>query len=476
MPKVRFTRAGVVESELELEARDYRLGRASDNDIVLKDPDKTLSRHHAEIRFDGTQYVYLDLNSANGSWVGSEQVTRQVLDRGLVISLGDYDLSFGAAGKGEDTAPDADMTRVIPIPAFPGAAQNAPRRDTAVLQPHSSPPPLAAAAPAAAAARTPAPAKGWSPLRRVIIYGWIIVGGAFAVMLAALLRPDPPAPTGASPAAGAAEVTTSAPAATTTVESVAVTAPAVQPEQAAATPAAPGLAPAATTSAAASAPVVPAGTAAPAAPPRAATATPPSASGASATARATPARPRPARPEADAGAAEMPARPGESAAAARARREDARRKYDLGLQRLAAGDYGEARSLLSAVAAESPGYRDVAARLAEAESGLRQQAKEGFDAAARHEQAGEWTEAVRSYERLRPLAASVPGLDEALTRARTKMHEAGVEALTRARQYDSRGRIPEAIGWYQRAVAWLPPDHPGLEAARQRLAQLGGRP
>ena len=56
------------------------------------------------------------------------------------------------------------------------------------------------------------------------------------------------------------------------------------------------------------------------------------------------------------------------------------------------------------------------------------------------------------------------------------MHDAGADALTRARQFDSRGRVPEAIAWYQRAVNWLAPDHPGLEAARQRLAQLTNRP
>jgi hypothetical protein len=55
------------------------------------------------------------------------------------------------------------------------------------------------------------------------------------------------------------------------------------------------------------------------------------------------------------------------------------------------------------------------------------------------------------------------------------MHEAGAEALTRARQYDSRGRVPEAIAWYRRAVAWLPADHAGLEPAKQRLTQLQNR-
>ena len=80
--------------------RDFGVGRASDNDIVLRDPDKTLSRHHAELRFDGTQWFYLDLNSANGSWVDGAQVTRQALDRDVTISLGDYELSVPARRRG----------------------------------------------------------------------------------------------------------------------------------------------------------------------------------------------------------------------------------------------------------------------------------------------------------------------------------------------------------------------------------------
>ncbi|MEZ5420041.1 MAG: hypothetical protein R2708_22240 [Vicinamibacterales bacterium] len=118
----------------------------------------------------------------------------------------------------------------------------------------------------------------------------------------------------------------------------------------------------------------------------------------------------------------------------------------------------------------------MSARLAEATAGIRQLAAEGFRDAARHEAAEEWTEAVRGYESLRPYASSLPALAEATERARRRMHEAGVNALTRARQYDTQGRLPEAAAWYKRAVEWLPPDHAGLPEARARLAQLGNRP
>jgi hypothetical protein len=146
------------------------------------------------------------------------------------------------------------------------------------------------------------------------------------------------------------------------------------------------------------------------------------------------------------------------------------------VQRLAARQFVAARDLFVGVLKDAPTFRDVAVRLAEAENGVRQQAAEGFKTAARHEESGEWSEALRAYEALRPHAASLPGLSEATERTRKRMHEAGADALTRARQFDSRGRVPEAIAWYQRAVAWLPPDHPGLNDAKQRLAQLVNRP
>ena len=49
----------------------------------LQDPDKTLSRHHAELRREGDRWFYLDLNSANGSWVGERRVTRAGADAGI---------------------------------------------------------------------------------------------------------------------------------------------------------------------------------------------------------------------------------------------------------------------------------------------------------------------------------------------------------------------------------------------------------
>lgn len=456
MPTVRLTRAGAVETEVPLEQRDLRVGRASDNDVVLKDPDKTLSRHHAELRSDGARWFYLDLNSANGSWVGDRRVTREELAPGVSIALGDYQLALVEAVRAAAGMPDdLNATRVVRVrdtAVRPGSAA----ADTPVGSAAAAPSAVGGAVSVGAAPRAPAPAPGSSPtIRRIIIYGSIAVFGAFAVMLALLLRPDTNAPA-EEPAAQAA-----APApALATPAPVAATPPAPPP------PAAPvvGSTPPAATSQ----------PAAPPAPPRTASATP-----RKTTPRVAPPRAEaPARParDTDPDAAAIPPREGEAAPALQQRRDDIRRRYALAVQQLAARQFVAARELLTGVAGDAPRFRDLTARLAEADSGLRQQAAEGFKTAARLEAAAEWSEAVKEYERLRPYAAGLPGLTEAAERTRTRMHEAGAEALTRARQFDSRGRVPEAVAWYQRAVAWLPADHPGLDAARQRLAQLVNRP
>jgi tetratricopeptide (TPR) repeat protein len=202
--------------------------------------------------------------------------------------------------------------------------------------------------------------------------------------------------------------------------------------------------------------------------------TPPAPTAAVTTAAPVP-RPQPKR-DTDPDAAAIPARAGESAAALQQRRDDIRRRYANGLQRLAARQFSDARDVFAALSRDVPRFRDVDARLAESNDGLRQQAGEDFKAAAKLEESSMWTEAMAAYEKVRAAAPQLPGLNEAIDRTRKKMNDAGVEALTRARQFDSRGRVPEAVAWYQRAVKWLPPDHPGLEAAKQRLAELVNRP
>src|SRR5207302_1847947 len=55
-----------------------RIGRAQDNDVVVLNPH--VSRHHAEVRDDGSTWEVVDLGSTQGTWVGGTRVARHVVD------------------------------------------------------------------------------------------------------------------------------------------------------------------------------------------------------------------------------------------------------------------------------------------------------------------------------------------------------------------------------------------------------------
>src|SRR4051794_10305396 len=90
-----------------LEKSTFRLGRHRDND--LKMPDNFVSRHHAEIRYDGTNYVFRDLGSSCGSFINGRKTDEKVLRNGDTIRLGRKDareIAFrceGARVGGEDS-------------------------------------------------------------------------------------------------------------------------------------------------------------------------------------------------------------------------------------------------------------------------------------------------------------------------------------------------------------------------------------
>jgi hypothetical protein len=70
-----------------------RLGRATDNDIVLRDPQ--VSRHHAVINLTGTEYVIADLGSANGTKVNGVRIDQPCpLRHGDVVVVGSEQLVF----------------------------------------------------------------------------------------------------------------------------------------------------------------------------------------------------------------------------------------------------------------------------------------------------------------------------------------------------------------------------------------------
>lgn len=92
MPKLLIYHNDVLDSEIELGAENLRLGRGADNDVVLADPTKTLSRRHAQLVVERGTYTLVDQNSQNGIWAAGVRVPSAPLKSGAPIVMGAYKL------------------------------------------------------------------------------------------------------------------------------------------------------------------------------------------------------------------------------------------------------------------------------------------------------------------------------------------------------------------------------------------------
>ena len=74
MATLRVFRGDQFVAPFELGEGRTRIGRGTENQLVLEDRDKQVSRTHAEIWHERGQYVIADLNSQNGVWIGERQI------------------------------------------------------------------------------------------------------------------------------------------------------------------------------------------------------------------------------------------------------------------------------------------------------------------------------------------------------------------------------------------------------------------
>ena len=77
---------GQSERQVRLDRDLYRLGRGTDNEIVI--PDEGVSRHHARLERRGEAWEYTDLDSTNGSFVEGQRVRQVILQDGMRLQLG----------------------------------------------------------------------------------------------------------------------------------------------------------------------------------------------------------------------------------------------------------------------------------------------------------------------------------------------------------------------------------------------------
>jgi tetratricopeptide (TPR) repeat protein len=165
-------------------------------------------------------------------------------------------------------------------------------------------------------------------------------------------------------------------------------------------------------------------------------------------------------------------RPGESADAWRARAAAFQTRYAYSRAALDRGDFAAAAGGFQAILQEEPGYLDVPQLLVRARAGLRDVARDVYEAGLRLDAAGDWLGALQKFEQAGQIHPEVRGLPDAVKRVREKLRTAGEAAFGRARRFDESGRWADALKEYEKAVQWLPNDDPRWEMAQSRVEQL----
>jgi len=156
------------------------IGRAEDNDLELLDP--KVSRHHARITRQGTEYVVTDLGSANGTLVDGVPLTGpHTLQHGERITIGDAELTYRAPGQATATTLKTAAVTVT------GTAATMAGQRPVVSAPPTYPSPLGqdfmpAAAPGAAGGR-----EGRGPIVALLLVGGVLLLAIVAVGVYLLL-------------------------------------------------------------------------------------------------------------------------------------------------------------------------------------------------------------------------------------------------------------------------------------------------
>lgn len=173
MARLRILGGDGVEQLVELREGRLQIGRGRDNDIVLPDPEKGVSRSHAELRIENGRYVVVDLQSQNGTWLNGRRVEQADVPFGAEIAVGAYRLTL------TNDRPTADRTVMRPVHADPLDDMRATERhDPAAFRP---------AAPAQTSTGMPRWALG-------VAFAVIVIVALAAVAWVAVPGHDDPAP------------------------------------------------------------------------------------------------------------------------------------------------------------------------------------------------------------------------------------------------------------------------------------------
>jgi hypothetical protein len=87
---------GAAQVQFDLGGALISIGRASDNDVIVDDPE--VSRHHCQLKLQHGAYSFADLGSRNGSWINGQQVSEVALGPGDSIQIGSTQILFQVRG------------------------------------------------------------------------------------------------------------------------------------------------------------------------------------------------------------------------------------------------------------------------------------------------------------------------------------------------------------------------------------------
>ncbi len=109
MNKILLKFKDAVIKEMKIEKDIYKIGRKTENDIVIDN--MAVSGFHAQlIKSNDTVYVE-DLNSTNGTFVNGKKISKHILNHGDVILIGSHTIEFMADIKKEVEPTQAYKTR-----------------------------------------------------------------------------------------------------------------------------------------------------------------------------------------------------------------------------------------------------------------------------------------------------------------------------------------------------------------------------
>lgn len=98
-----------------------KIGRETDNDVILEDPRKVVSRSHARIIDNNGQIEILDLGSANFTYLNNERIFPNEaiqLKTGDIVKIGDYEIDIEMVIEQKAQVPsfDGEKTMVFSSP------------------------------------------------------------------------------------------------------------------------------------------------------------------------------------------------------------------------------------------------------------------------------------------------------------------------------------------------------------------------